>query len=408
MRNKRIMVLATATALVVAGCGSKGERAASDTGDTLTFGASLSLTGSLAREGGLTKEGYQLCQQAVNAKGGVQVGGKRLKLNIRYQDDTSKPDTAAQLVDQFNDQSVKLILGPYGSATTEAASAVVERNGQVMADSSGADDKIFQKGYKRTFAALSPAHSYAASMIQAIAELAKPKPRTVAFLSADDGFSKTVAETGAAEARRLGFKVVATEYFPSGTSDVSSALTKVKSMKPDVIVGSVHVAEGIAIIKQARELGVSPAGFAETVAPPTPDFAKSLGKDAEGVLGSTQWTDRTTGKDKWIGSAADYGTQFRAAFGGRAPEYHGAEATAACLALAFAVEKAGSTDADKVRDALAGLDEPTFFGPLKFAENGQNLTKKMQVIQIQNGKPVAVWPKDVAEAPMTWPGTGKR
>jgi branched-chain amino acid transport system substrate-binding protein len=182
----------------------------------------------------------------------------------------------------------------------------------------------------------------------------------------------------------------------------------VKSMKPDVIVGSVHVAEGIAIIKQARELGVSPAGFAETVAPPTPDFAKSLGKDAEGVLGSTQWTDRTTGKDKWIGSAADYGTQFRAAFGGRAPEYHGAEATAACLALAFAVEKAGSTDADKVRDALAGLDEPTFFGPLKFAENGQNLTKKMQVIQIQNGKAVAVWPKDVAEAPMTWPGTGKR
>jgi branched-chain amino acid transport system substrate-binding protein len=408
MHTRKAAALATAVALVAAGCGSKGEHQASTSGNTLQIGASMSLTGSLAREGGLTKEGYQLCQQAVNAKGGVKVGSKNLKLDIRYQDDTSKPDTAAQIVDQFNDKGVKLILGPYGSATTEAAAAVIERNGQVMADSSGADDKIFQKGYKRTFAALSPARAYAASMVQAINEMAKPKPSTMAFLSADDGFSKTVAESGAAEARRLGFKVVATEYFPSGTSDVSSALTKVKSMKPDVIVGSVHVAEGIAIIKQARELGVSPAGFAETVAPPTPDFAKSLGKDAEGVLGSTQWTDRTTGKDKWIGSAADYGTQFRAAFGGRAPEYHGAEATAACLALAFAVEKAGSTDADKVRDALAGLDEPTFFGPLKFAENGQNLTKKMQVIQIQNGKPVAVWPKDVAEAPMTWPGTGKR
>jgi branched-chain amino acid transport system substrate-binding protein len=409
MLNKRIMVLATATALVVAGCGSKGERAASDSGDTLTFGASLSLTGSLAREGGLTKEGYQLCQQAVNAKGGVQVGGKRLKLNIRYQDDTSKPDTAAQLVDQFNDQSVKLILGPYGSATTEAASAVVERNGQVMADSSGADDKIFQKGYKRTFAALSPAHSYAASMIQAIAELAKPKPSTVAFLSADDGFSKTVAETGAAEARRLGFKVVATEFFPNGTSDVSSSLTKIKPLKPDVIVGSVHVVEGIAIIKQAKELGVTPSGgFAETVAPPTPDFAKSLGADAENVLGSTQWTNKTAGQDKWMGTAADYDKTFRAAFGGRAPEYHGAEATAACVALVDAVEKAGSTDANKVRDALAALDEPTFFGPLKFSAAGQNLTKTMQVIQVQKGKPVAVWPKDIAEADMIWPGAGKQ
>lgn len=408
MHTRKAAALATAVALALAGCGSKGEREASGSGDAVLIGASLSLTGSLAREGALTKEGYDLCQKAVNAKGGVQAGSKKLKLDIRYQDDTSKPDTAAQLVDQFNDKGVKLILGPYGSANTEAAAAVVERNGQVMADSSGADDKIFQKGYKRTFAALSPARSYAASMVQAIAEMAKPKPSTMAFLSADDGFSKTVAEFGAAEARRLGFTVVATEYFRSGTSDVSPALTKVKSMRPDVIIGSVHVAEGIAIIKQARELGVRPAGFAETVAPPTPDFAKSLGKDAEGVLGSTQWTDKTTGKDKWIGTATDYRTQFRAAFGGREPEYHGAEATAACLALVFAVERAGSTEADKVRDALAALDEPTFFGPLKFTENGQNLTKKMQVIQIQNGKPVTVWPKDVAETAMIWPGTGNR
>jgi branched-chain amino acid transport system substrate-binding protein len=409
MHAKQVTVLAAAAALAIAGCGSKGERQVSDNGTTLKLGASMSLTGSLAREGGLTKEGYQLCQQAVNAKGGVQVGSKRLKLDIQYQDDTSNPDTAAQLVDQFNDKGVKLILGPYGSATTEAAAAVIERNGQVMADSSGADDKIFQKGYKRTFAALSPAHSYAASMVQAIAELAKPKPATMAFLSADDGFSKTVAETGAAEARRLGFKVVATEFFPNGTSDVSAALTKVKSLKPDVIVGSVHVVEGIAIVKQAKELGVAPAGgFAETVAPPTPDFAKSLGADAEGVLGSTQWTDKTAGKDKWMGTAADYNTAFKAAFGGRAPEYHGAEATAACVALVDAVEKAGTTDANKVRDALAALDEPTFFGPLKFTPQGQNLTKTMQVIQVQGGKPVAVWPKDIAEAKMIWPGDARR
>ncbi|GAA0274565.1 amino acid ABC transporter substrate-binding protein [Actinomadura nitritigenes] len=409
MRTRKAAALAAAVALIAAGCGSKGERQSGGDADALTIGASLSLTGSLAREGGLTKEGYELCKKAVNAKGGVAAGGKHLKLDIKYQDDTSKPDTAAQLVDQFNDKGIKLILGPYGSATTEAAAAVIERNGQVMADSSGADDKIFQKGYRRTFAALSPAHSYAASMVQAIAEMADPKPRTMAFLSADDGFSKTVAQSGADEARKLGFTVVATEYFPSGTSDVSAALTKIKPMRPDVVVGSVHVAEGIAIIKQARELGVTPSGgFAETVAPPTPDFAKSLGADAENVLGSTQWTDRTAGKDKWIGTAADYGQQFAAAFGGRAPEYHGAEATAACIALVDAVEKAGSTDPDKVRDALAALDEPTFFGPLKFTAEGQNLTKTMQVIQVQKGRPVTVWPKAAAEAPMIWPGTGKR
>ena len=85
--------------------------AQSDAGsDTLTLGAAVSLTGKLAREGGLTKEGYEICQTKVNAAGGVPVGGKKLKLDIQYQDDTSKPDTAAQLVEQFNDKGVKLIL----------------------------------------------------------------------------------------------------------------------------------------------------------------------------------------------------------------------------------------------------------------------------------------------------------
>jgi branched-chain amino acid transport system substrate-binding protein len=396
-----------ATVLALAGCGSKGESTSGGgTGDTLTLGASLSLTGSLAREGKLTQEGYDVCQKVVNDKGGVPVGDKKLKLKIEYQDDTSKPDTAAQLVGQFNDKGIKLILGPYGSATTEAAAAVVERNGQVMADSSGADDKIFSKGYQRTFAVLSPAKQYAASMVDAINELANPKPKTIAFISADDGFSKTVTEGGKAHAQQLGFQVVATEFVPNGTSDVSSALTKIKALKPDVILGSVHLAEGVAIIKQAKELGVSPAGgFGETVAPPVPDFAKSLGASAEGVLGSTQWTVKTQGSDTYFGSAPDYAQTFSGMFGGRAPEYHGAEGTAACLALVLAVEKAGTTDAGKVRDAMAGLDTPSFFGPIKFEPNGQNLTKKMAVIQIQGGKPVPVWPKDAAEADMKWPGS---
>jgi branched-chain amino acid transport system substrate-binding protein len=392
--------------LVLAGCGSKG--AAPDTGTgigTLTLGASLSLTGSLAREGILTKEGYEVCRTVVNGKGGVSVGGKKLRLDIRYQDDTSKPDTAAQLLDQFNDDGVKLVLGPYGSATTGAAAAVVERNKQVMADSSGADDAIFTKGYRRTFAVLSPATSYAASMVQALFDLADPKPKTVAFISADDGFSKTVTKGGVARAQQLGFTVLDTEYVASGTSDVSGALTKIKPMKPDVIIGSVHLAEGVAIIKQAKELGVNPpGGFAETVAPPTPDFVQTLGPSANGVLGSTQWTVLTAGSDKWFGTAKDYAATFAKQYNGRAPEYHGAEASAACLALVLAVEKAGSTDPDKVRDALAGLDEQTFFGPLKFTPTGQNTTKTMGVIQIQDGKPVPVWPKDSSQSALIWPG----
>ena len=406
--RKPITVLACAGLMVAAaGCGSRGaENSGGSSGDTLNIGASMSLTGSLAREGQLTKEGYDLCAEKVNAKGGVPVGGKKLKVKISYQDDTSKPDTAAQLVDQFNDKGTKLILASYGSPNTEAQAPVVERNGQVMVDAGGADDKIFQKGYKRTFAVLSPATEYAASIVKALDDVAKPRPKTIAFLSADDGFSKTVTQGGMAAAKKAGFKVLQPQYFPEGSSDVSSALNKVKGQKPDVIIGSVHLVEGVAIIKQAHELGVKPSGgFGETVAPPTPDFPKTLGKQAENVLGSSQWTDTTKGSDKYFGDAKAYAAAIKKRFG-HAADYHDAEASAACLAMVLGVEKAGSTDPDKVKQAIAGLDTPSFFGHIKFNAQGQNVYKPMSVIQVQDGKPVTVWPKDAAEADIIWPGTG--
>lgn len=404
-RTAGTATLALALALASAGCGSKDKASSGSTGDTVNLGASVSLTGALAKEGRLTQEGYTVCTETINGKGGIKVGDKTRKINITYQDDQSIPDTAGQIVEQFNDKGLRLVLGPYGSATTEAAAAVVERLGQTMVDSSGADDAIFSKGYKRTFAVLSPATEYASSIVKAAMELGTPKPKTVVFLSADDGFSKTVTTGGVATAKNLGLQVLATEYFPNGATDVSSAITKVRHLHPDLVIGSVHLAEGVAIVKQSNELGLRPSGgFGESVAPPVPDFAKTLGRLANGVLGSSQWTVTTAGSEPLFGTAKDYAKSFQAKYG-RAPEYHNAMATAGCLAMASAVQKAGSTDPDKVRDALAGLDMQSFFGPIKFDSTGKNVTKKMQVIQIQKGKAVNVWPKEGAEAPMIWPGT---
>jgi branched-chain amino acid transport system substrate-binding protein len=385
-----------------AGCGSKQAQAPVETG-VLTLGSSLALTGATAKEGTYTREGYEVCQKVINDKGGIVAGNKTYTLDIKFQDDTSKADVSAQLVDKYNDDGVKFILGPYGSGPTEAVAAVIERNGQVMADSAGADDKIFTKGYRRSFAVLSPATSYVASIVMAINDLASPKPKTFAFISADDGFSKTASAAGVQKAKDLGFEVVAEESVPNQTTDVSSALTKIKPKNPDVIIGSVHLSEGIAIVKQSAELGIKPMVFGETVAPPTPDFATTLAASAEGVLGSTQWTQKTGGSERFFGTASDYAKTFAAQFGGRQPTYHNAEATAACLAIALAVQKAGTTEPDRVRDEMSTLDTASFFGPIKFNANGMNVTKQMGVIQIQGGKAVPVWPKDSAEASLKWP-----
>jgi branched-chain amino acid transport system substrate-binding protein len=407
VRSRFAFAFMTLAMAVVAatGCGKVGkdEGGGAQSGSTLKIGAALSLTGSLAKEGALTKQGYQLCQEKVNKAGGVKVGDKKLKLAITYSDDKSEPDTAARLIDGFNDKGLKLVLGPYGSPSTEAAAAVIERNGQVMLDSSGADDNIFTKGYKNTFAVLSPATKYVAAIVNAIMDGANPKPKTVAMLSADDGFSQTAAKGGVAEAKKRGLQVIAQESFPEKTTDVSSALTKIKGKNPDVILGSVHIEEGVAIIKQSKELGVKPAGgFGETVAPPTPDFQKALGDSANGVVGSTQWTAKVKGSDSVFGSASQYAKDFESRFGVKA-EYHSAEAAAACLGLVKGLEKAGSTDPKKVRDAVAALDMPSFFGPIKFNSKGQNVTKPMSAIQVQNGEVVTVFPKEQQDKPLQWP-----
>ncbi len=387
-----------------AACSSNGS--SDDAGgstNTITLGAALPLTGSLASEGKLTQEGYEVCQQKVNAQGGVDVGGKKMQLAILYVDDASKPDAAASLTGMFNSQGVKLMLSSYGSSNVAAQAAAIEKDGQVMADAAGADDAIFAKGYQRTFGVISPASEYASSILQAISDLASPKPKSVVILSADDGFSKTSAIAGEAAAKKLGFTVLPTEYFKSGSTDVSTTLAKIKDANADVIIGSGHLAEGIAIIQGAQTLGIDPQGFGETVAPPTPAFVTTLGAAADGVLGSSQWTTSEKGSDKYFGTAQDYAKVIRAQFG-HAADYHDAEASAGCLAMVLAIQKAGSTNADKVRDAMAGLDTNSFFGQIKFNDKGENVYRPMSVIQVQDGQSVTVWPKDAADGTMAWPG----
>lgn len=392
----------TTSRVKVAGAVEERDRGSAD-GDVITVGVALSLTGSLAREGALMRQGYDYCAEAVNQKGGLKVGNRSLLLKLRYGDDRSDPEEASRLVDEMDRQGIELVLGPYGSATTGAVAAAVEKNGQVMVQGGGADDQIFARGYRNTFAVIAPASRYLISMLQALTDLADPEPATLAIVSADDGFSKTAAEAGRAEAERLGMEVVALEYVPSGTTDLFGALIRIRAVKPDVVLGSVRLEEGIALIRQSQLVGLNPTGgFGVTVAPSIPDFVGILDRDAEYVLSSSQWTPQHAGRDTWFGTAADYAAGFKARFG-RDPGYQNADASAACLALALAIQDAGSLEPGLVRDALDRLDTDSFFGSLDFDETGKNTARPMSVVQIQDGKVVTVWPTGAGIPALRWP-----
>ena len=409
-KSQSALIATLSLAMLAAACGGSST---SSGGSAITFAAPVSQTGAFGQAEGLyTFQGYKFCVQTVNSQGGIKFGGQSHTINLVTQDDQSVAATSAQIVDQFNDQGYKFILSPYGSGGTTAVAPVVERNGQVMADSNGADTAIFSHGYKNTFAVLSPSSAYVTSIIDALATLS-PAPHSIAIIAASDGFSQHAAAKGVEEAQAKGMTILpsATSYTSStkvaaNATDVSSALIALKGSNPDVIIIAGHLNEAVAAIKQSSELGVKPKdAFAAIVAPPTPAFITALGKSAEGVLGSTQWVPEISTSDNIFGNAKQFLTNFTNTYGWSPNQYpyQAADAAAACEAMVLAIEKAGSTDPTAVRGALAALSVDTFYGHIQFDSTGQNSTKPMYVIQVQKGAFVTVYPSNLATKPAAWP-----
>jgi branched-chain amino acid transport system substrate-binding protein len=401
MRAGHVAVAGLVVACATSSCATVADAGGGASG-LLRFGAALSLTGDMATEGRLTEEGYQYCQDVINAHGGVRVGGRRLTLAISYSDDESSPSASARIVQQLNEEGVKLILGPYGSSATAAVAAVAQSNGQVMVDSAGADNGIFSHGYTQVFGVESPASTYGTSIIDAVTQGARAGPKTVAVVSADDSFSEEVARLTVEEGRSHGLTVYPLITFPAGSTNLSSVVIRLRAEHPDLVIESGHFVEGVALVRYAAQLGLRPQGIGETVAPTDPEFVQSLGRLADGVIGSTQWVPAWRGRDSYFGTAADYARGFRARFG-FTPDYHPAEASAACLALVLAIQHASTTSPFQVAAALRQLDADSFFGPIHFAADGQDTTRTMAVIQIQHGRPVTIWPPTLPHVPIQWP-----
>jgi branched-chain amino acid transport system substrate-binding protein len=371
---------------------------------TVTFGAPVSLTGATSNEGKYTRDGYDFAINAINAAGGINVGGKCYQLAAKYYDDESKADTSAKLTEKLiTEDKVTFLLGPYGSGPTRTASVISEKYKIPMVEANGAAEDIFSRNFKYVFGILSPGKMYLRGVIDmALAQDSSLK--TVAILVENDVFALEVASGAKEYAESKGLKVVYNEKYPSGTKDVASLLTVVKGLSPDIILGSGHLQDSILVTKQSKDLGISPKVLAFSVGPATPEYRSSLGKDADYVYDGAQWTSAV----KYVGddvfkTSVNYTTLFMAKFGYE-PPYQSAESSAGVITYQKAIEKAGSLDADKVRDALAALDFVSFYGQIKFDPRGINIYKPMAVEQLQtDGKKRTVWPLEVAEAKPQFP-----
>jgi len=377
--------------------------------ETLTLGSAISLTGKYSSNGVDSQNGYDLAVKRINEMGGVKIDGKTYKLEIKYYDDESTPARTAQLLERLIEQDgVKYILGPYSSATTIAAAPVTEKYKIPMIEAEGASRALFNKGYKYLFAVLSTSEQYLASAVTLAAEIAekngkKPSDVKVALVFENDAFSQDVRAGVIEDMKKYGMTAVIDDKMPPDLSDISATLTKVKAIKPDVLLISGHNKGAVTAARQIKELQVEVPLIAMTHCEGA-KVTDQFGASANGYLCPTQWAETLSYKDEYFGTAADYHKLFKDTYEGYSTvPYQAAQASAAVLVWKDALERANSLDVEKVRDAIAATDMATFYGSIKFSPAGNNIAKPMVLRQIQNGDYNVVAPSEWASHEVEWP-----
>ena len=408
MNTKRLIPVVAAT-LAVAGLAFAGPAQAKVEGDTIILGSAISFTGKYSTNGIHAKNGYDIGVAKINAMGGVKVGGKSYKLKIQYYDDESTPLRTAQLLERLvNQDGVKYFLGPYSSATTKAAAPIIEKYKVPMIEAEGASRSLFNKGYKYLFAVLSTSEQYLASSIGLAAEIAEKNGKKasdvkIAMAFENDPFSLDVRAGVLEDAKKYGMKVVIDDKMPRDLNDISSTLTKVKALKPDLLLLSGHSKGAATGARQIKEMKIDVPMIALTHCEAAKITSK-FGASTNDFLCPTQWAPTLTYKDKYFGTAADYDKEFKKTYDGyKNVPYQSAQATASVLVWKDAFERANSLDPEKVRDAIAATDMETFYGGIKFAPEGNNIAKPMVLRQIQNGEYNVVAPSKWASHPVNWP-----
>ncbi|MEM7377603.1 MAG: ABC transporter substrate-binding protein, partial [Pseudomonadota bacterium] len=182
-------------------------------------------------------------------------------------------------------------------------------------------------------------------------------------------------------------------------------LTKVKLIKPDVLVVSGHSKGAATAVRQIDEMQVKVPMIALTHCEAA-DVTGKFGDAANDLLCATQWAETLTYEDAIFGTAANYEQEFKAAYTeyeNKSVPYQTAQASAAVYVFADAFERAGTMDKEALRDAIAATDLSTFYGQIRFSEFGNNIAKPMVLRQIQDGKYNVVAPSAFASHPLNWP-----
>jgi branched-chain amino acid transport system substrate-binding protein len=363
----------------------------------LTIGLSLSLSGRYAAMGRQADSALRLFAADTNAGGGVEIGGRRHDIALECVDDQGDRGRAESIYRELSSsRPVNLLFSPYGSSLARAAAPIAHAAGLLFVNHGGADDGLYQRGYRMLVGVLTPASGYMTELARLVGSL-KFWRKKVAIVSSESPFARAVAE-GAERActerpiRRRGVRVRVKyrgRFDPERNGE--RLYRALRRNRVNILLSAGSYEHDLAVMRFAtsEQLYIPVLGC---VAAGVNSFCLDLGGGAEGIVGPAQWDPFIEVRPRLGPSAREFVTRFRAS-NRNEPDYPAAQAYAAGLLTMAAIRAADSADPARIRAAFSDLRTTTFFGDFAIEPgSGRQIGHKMLLVQWHAGRKVIIHP----------------
>jgi branched-chain amino acid transport system substrate-binding protein len=392
MKN-RVLLLSAAAALAFAGSASvlaQNTQAA----QPIRIGLPVPLTGPYGAEAKDQVRNAELAVKEFNDAGGLN--GRKAELLVR--DDRLNPGEAAtRALELIEKDKANFIVGGLSAATQLAINNVTKQRKTIYISISQSDAINEPADFSRyTFhEALNPHMT-----TQAVGRYVFKKGMRIAFLTADYAYGHEMTRGFTRVAKEVGAEIVGELKHPLGASDYSTFLPRLQALKPDVIVFNNFGRDNQISIKQATDFGMKKS--MKFVTPILTYTSRVAAGPAvyEGVIGGSSYFWEL---EAMVPSAKRFNEQYKAANGGSYPSDYGSMAYSAVKSLLMAVRNAGTTETEKVVDALSSLKYDTYKGPQFYRACDHQSVQSVLIIESKSKE--ARNPSDVFKVPYTVPGT---
>lgn len=368
---KKINMFVVGAMMLIGGCDKSGEVAKTE---TIKIGGMAPLTGALAIYGVTTTNGAELAVKEINANGGVL--GKKIEYVML---DTKGDSTEAVMAyNKLVDEKVAGIIGEVTSKPTLAVAEVAVQDNMPLITPTGTQVDITEVGpniFRVCFT-----NPYQGKVL-AITSKERLGANTVAvMLNNSSDYSDGIAKAFIEESEKLGMKVMGVEGYSDGDKDFRPQLTKLAAMNPDVILIPEYYEQAALIATQAREVGVKSIFVGSDG---WDGIAKTLDQSSYAAIENSYFTNHFSMEDQ-SEKIQNFLKDYREAYK-EDPSAFSALGYDAVYMMKYAIEKAGTTDKQKVVDALKGIEYDGVTGYLTFDDHN-NPIKAVTVLKIENGK----------------------